>query len=62
VKDKLVLAIDCASCHAKKDDVHFGSYGTQCERCHVPDNWRKIIDPERKLPSSRPARPEGRSP
>ena len=45
VADKLELATDCASCHLKSDDVHLGSYGTQCERCHVPDNWRKIIKP-----------------
>ena len=43
VVDKLELATDCASCHLKKDDVHLGSYGSQCERCHVPDSWRKII-------------------
>jgi hypothetical protein len=59
VKDKLVLPIDCASCHAKNDDVHFGSLGNQCERCHVADNWRKIIDPERNAPL-RPTRPEKR--
>ena len=47
VRDKVALAVDCASCHAKKDDVHFGSYGNQCERCHVAENWRKIIDRDR---------------
>jgi len=43
VTDKFTLAMDCASCHLKKDDVHLGSYGSKCERCHVADNWRKII-------------------
>ena len=28
------LAGDCASCH-RKDDVHLGQYGTQCQRCHT---------------------------
>ena len=27
------LAEDCASCH-RKDDVHLGQYGAQCQRCH----------------------------
>jgi hypothetical protein len=27
------LPKDCASCH-RKDDVHLGQYGTQCQRCH----------------------------
>ncbi len=25
---------DCASCH-RKDDIHLGQYGTQCQRCHT---------------------------
>lgn len=61
VRDKLVLASDCASCHAKKDDIHFGSYGAQCERCHVADNWRKIIKQDRAgpaAPSSATGRPQ----
>jgi hypothetical protein len=60
VKDKVVLAMDCASCHAKNDDVHFGSYGVQCERCHVPENWRKIINRERNAPPLRPSGTGGR--
>jgi len=32
----------CISCH-EKDDVHFGSFDLKCERCHVADDWRKII-------------------
>ena len=27
------LAKDCAACH-RKDDVHLGQYGAQCQRCH----------------------------
>ena len=32
----------CLACH-DKEDVHFATYGTDCERCHVADDWRKII-------------------
>jgi len=28
------LASDCASCHARQD-VHFGQFGRQCQRCHT---------------------------
>jgi len=31
----------CVACH-DKDDVHFESYGTDCERCHVSEDWRKV--------------------
>jgi hypothetical protein len=31
----------CVSCHVK-DDVHNGEFGTQCERCHVTANWKKV--------------------
>lgn len=31
--DQVKLKTDCVSCHAN-DDVHFGQYGTQCQRCH----------------------------
>lgn len=63
VIDKFTLASDCASCHAKKDDVHFGSVGAQCGRCHVPEDWRQIIDPDtgRAMPPKpRPARQRSR--
>lgn len=59
VPEKFTLTSDCASCHAKKDDVHFGSLGPRCERCHVADDWRKIInrEPGRPLPArARPGR------
>lgn len=35
----------CYSCH-KGEDVHFATYGTACESCHIPDDWRKIIKKE----------------
>jgi hypothetical protein len=30
--------MDCYSCHAQ-DDVHMGSFGTQCGNCHNPAGW-----------------------
>ena len=33
-----LLVSGCASCHAKSD-VHRGSYGPRCERCHGVDAW-----------------------
>jgi class III cytochrome C family protein len=42
VKDKLILSSECLSCH-KDDDVHTGTYGPLCQRCHVAENWRKVI-------------------
>ncbi len=53
VKGDLTLASDCASCHAKDDDVHLGSLGLKCEECHVPDNWRKLINQKRPQPQGR---------
>jgi hypothetical protein len=41
VKDTLRLAMDCASCH-RRDDVHGGRFGNQCERCHVADAWPSL--------------------
>ena len=31
----------CYACH-KDQDVHFTTYGTECEKCHVDDDWRRI--------------------
>jgi hypothetical protein len=45
VKDKVVLAVECVSCH-RRDDIHFDTKGPNCERCHVPDNWRRVINQE----------------
>ncbi len=32
---------DCLACH-RKDDAHEGRFGTRCEQCHLPENWRQI--------------------
>lgn len=40
--DKPTLNRGCISCHGA-DDVHEGSFGAQCERCHKTANWREVI-------------------
>ena len=35
------LLTSCISCH-KKDDVHEGSLGIYCERCHITESFKKI--------------------
>ncbi len=32
---------DCFSCHAN-DDPHRGQFGTQCQLCHRPTQWRAV--------------------
>jgi len=41
VNKKLSVSITCDSCHSS-DDVHNGSYGRFCERCHIGTTWSKI--------------------
>ncbi|EFO79167.1 cytochrome c family protein [Oscillochloris trichoides DG-6] len=31
----------CLSCH-QEDDVHEGSYGTDCAACHTPSGWAQV--------------------
>ncbi len=38
---KVVLNSSCGSCH-DRDDVHNGSYGDRCERCHIGSDWKQI--------------------
>jgi hypothetical protein len=45
---KVSLAGTCSDCHGR-DDVHDGSFGLHCERCHVDTSWGRI----RNLPSMR---------
>jgi len=37
------FAVDtaCVNCH-RREDVHDGSYGATCERCHATDSWKRI--------------------
>jgi len=37
----VVLSSSCGNCHGR-DDVHNGSYGSQCQRCHVGDKWNEV--------------------
>jgi hypothetical protein len=32
---------DCGTCH-RLDDVHLGRFGTGCEKCHSPDEWKTL--------------------
>jgi hypothetical protein len=41
VEGRMRLASTCASCHADQD-VHQGSFGPQCERCHVTSSFRDV--------------------
>lgn len=41
VTEKIELAGDCHSCH-RLDDAHNGTFGQQCERCHVTSSFRKL--------------------
>jgi len=43
VDGKPILPSDCAACH-DRDDVHGGSYGKQCARCHVTTRFRDLRD------------------
>jgi hypothetical protein len=41
VQTRATLPTSCVSCHAA-DDVHDGSYGRQCEKCHITDSFKRI--------------------
>lgn len=43
----------CYTCH-KDQDVHFATWGVDCARCHVADDWRRI-KPDAPLPDKAPA-------
>ena len=43
ITGRATLPTGCASCH-NADDVHGGSFGKQCERCHVSSKWSRIKD------------------
>ena len=49
----------CHSCH-EKEDVHFGSFDLQCDKCHVADDWRKLKKPEDSRPTGSALIPSGR--
>jgi predicted RNA-binding Zn-ribbon protein involved in translation (DUF1610 family) len=37
----LKLPVDCFNCH-RMEDIHRGSFGSVCEKCHVTASWRKL--------------------
>ena len=47
------MQTNCYSCH-QKDDIHFLTNGPQCETCHMPEDWERLINPElRKKPPAK---------
>jgi len=48
---KVITSTRCYSCHAK-NDVHDGTYGRQCEQCHVTSSFRTIRSPAAPRSSS----------
>jgi len=38
--DDAKLPMACVACH-NADDVHAGSFGKQCERCHITKDWKR---------------------
>jgi hypothetical protein len=41
VKGKIDLSTTCYQCH-ESDDVHLGSFGQRCERCHTTEAFDKV--------------------
>ena len=35
------LSTDCGSCHVR-DDVHFGQFGRECQRCHTTISFKQV--------------------
>ena len=48
------VARTCVGCH-RIDDVHDGSFGAQCERCHTSVNWKQVRAPSRKTSMLHPS-------
>ena len=49
VEKDLRLPTLCVSCH-EDVDVHNGSFGRECERCHVSSSWKKVRTGVRAVP------------
>jgi len=41
VNGRALLPMACVSCH-ENDDAHNGSFGRQCERCHITKEWATV--------------------
>jgi hypothetical protein len=50
---------DCMACH-RKDDIHEGQFGRNCEQCHAPTQWKAV----RSSSAAKPAadKPAGAKP
>jgi hypothetical protein len=42
--DPAKLGRECVSCH-RRQDVHRGGFGEDCDRCHVTSSFREIVMP-----------------
>lgn len=42
VADELKLSPECITCH-KKDDIHSGRFGNDCDRCHDNESFENFI-------------------
>jgi hypothetical protein len=40
--DPAKLGVTCISCH-KRNDIHHGEFGEDCERCHVTTSFQEIL-------------------
>ncbi len=38
---KVLASTACGSCH-DRDDVHDGSFGDRCDRCHAGNGWKQV--------------------
>lgn len=50
------LGATCVSCH-RRDDVHDGAFGSQCDQCHATDRWKNVRARAGGRPNPDPARP-----
>jgi len=41
-KGKIALPLACGSCHSG-DDIHNGSFGNRCERCHTSASFKDLL-------------------
>ncbi|HSB22778.1 MAG TPA: cytochrome c3 family protein [Burkholderiaceae bacterium] len=51
IEGKVKASTRCYACHAK-NDVHDGTYGRQCEQCHVTSSFKTIRSRSAPRPSS----------
>jgi hypothetical protein len=47
------------ACH-RKDDIHEGQFGRNCEQCHAPTQWKAVRSSSAAKPAA--AKPAGAKP